>query len=176
MPVIPCTTTPPVMGIVTFDPAAFVVVYPEFAGFITDPGPPAVAPLLSNDFAIATLLLNNTCASLVKDANQREYLLNLLTAHVAYMLQGTNDGAGNITPPPGIVGRVNTATEGAVSVGAEFDAPPNANQAYFIQSKYGALYWTLTARYRTFHYVPPCDANGYGPLGYDVPTWGGCCG
>jgi hypothetical protein len=93
----------------------------------------------------------------------------MIVAHLTLLLQGSNDGAGNIQPPVGIVGRIASAAEGAVNVASEFDAPPNANQAFFIQTKYGALYWTATARYRMFVYVPAVEVNG--PFG-----WGGGCG
>jgi Protein of unknown function (DUF4054) len=177
VPVVPCTATPPVFGIVTFDPAAFVLLYPEFAGFITDPGPPALSPILTKEFGLAQLLLNNSCGSRVRDANNRETLLDLLVAHLAFLDVGTNDGAGNIVPPPGVIGRINTATEGAVSVGAEFQAPPNANQAYFIQSKYGALYWTLTAKYRTLLYIGAPQGCGPSPFNNGpVGPFGGDCG
>lgn len=168
MPVIPCAPSAPVFGIVTFSVADFLAAYPEFTGLATGGPPPTVSPVLTMNFNIAELFLNNSCCSRVKDANKRELLLNLLVAHITYLNQGTNDGAGNVNPPPGVVGRIATATEGQVTVGAEWSAPPSDTQAYFIQSKYGALYWTLTAVYRTFVYVPAPDAP-WGP-------WGGDCG
>lgn len=147
MPVTPCVNTPPVHGIVTFDPALFIVDYPDFAGI--DAG------VLSRNFTRATLQLNNSCGSLVQDANQRELLLELLVAHITFLNQGTNDGAGNINPPTGVVGRISQATEGSVSLSSEYQAPPNANQAYYIQSKWGAEFWNDTAKYRTFRYLLP---------------------
>lgn len=147
MSVIPCAPSTPVFGIVSFDPADFRTAYPEFTGIADGP--------LNQNFSLATLLLNNTCGSRVSDANQRETLLNVLVAHMTFLSNGTNDGGSPpiILSPPGVVGRIDSATEGAVSVSAQFEAPPNASQAYFIQTKYGALYWTLTARYRTMLYV-----------------------
>lgn len=156
MPVTPCTSTPPVHGVVTFDPAAFKVDYPEFEGI--DAG------VLGRNFTRATLQLNNSCGSLVCDANVRELMLELLVAHITMLNQGTNDGAGNVNPAQGVVGRVASATEGSVSVAAEYDAPPNANQAYYIQTKYGAEFWTATARFRTMRYVLPQDNGPIGPI------------
>ena len=106
------------------------------------------------------------------DANQRQFLLYLLTAHIAAIAQGTNDGSGNITPPLGIVGRINNASEGDVSVSSEWQAPPNASQAYFTQTKYGAQYWTMTARYRTALFVP-APPSAYDPLAGLGPYGGG---
>lgn len=171
MPVTPCTPVAPVFGVVTYDRAEFLALYPEFTG---------ISPAsLANDFTGATFLLNNTCQSRVQDANQRMSLLYLLTAHIARIFQGTNDGTGNVETPLGIVGRISQAAQGDVSVSSEWSAPPNANAAYFIQTQYGALYWTMTARYRTAIFIPaPPDA--YNPLaGYGVGPWrpgGGCCG
>ena len=182
--------------------------YPEFTG-INNATPAALA----NDFMGATFLLNNTCCSRVQDANQRMFLLYLLTAHLATIHQGINDAgvgspafsgvgsiagtvltvtqvaqgalavgsalydgpAGTIIPgtvitslgtgtggigtyninvsqtvisenfivpgvpntaaPLGIVGRINQAAEGDVNVSSEWQAPPNANQAYFLQTQ-----------------------------------------
>lgn len=121
------------------------------------------------NFALATLQLVAGCASRVRDAVQRELLLNLLTAHITFLMNGTNDGAGNITPPPGIVGRVSDATEGTVSVSAQFEGPAAAQ--YYLQTKYGALYWAATARYRTMLYVPG-PAVGYQGVANAGPWWG----
>lgn len=147
MSVGPCVSTPPVHGVVIFDPAAFIVEYPEFTGI---PG-----GVLTRNFNHAALQLNNGCGSYVRDATQRETLLNMLTAHLTFLNQGSNDGAGNVLPPPGVVGRINDATEGSVSVAAGWSAPPNASQAWLIQTKYGAEYWAATARYRTMRYIVP---------------------
>lgn len=248
MPVIPCTNTPIVTGIVVFDPVAFALVYPEFAGV-----PPAQ---LENAFDLATLALANTCSSRVFNANLRERLLNLLTAHVTLLSYGRNDagvispvfagsvslagavaavvsvtsgalsvgatlydgpgvgaglvlpgtaiitaqtsgptgGVGNYTlatsvgviapenmivqgspvvaPPQGIVGRVNQATEGSVSVSAEMIA--TANSQWYLQTTYGASYWTATARFRTAIYIAPLQTgDGYWGEGYGG---GGPCG
>jgi hypothetical protein len=249
MPVNPCTPVQPVFGVVEYSAAEFLASYPEFTG-INNASPASLA----NDFVGATFLLNNSCQSRVRDANQRLFLLYLLTAHIAAIHQGTNDGgvgaptfagtvaiAGNtatvsaltagalavgsvlydgpavggslivpgttitalgmgtgglgtytvngptqtvtaefmivagvpnVTPPLGIVGRINNASEGDVSVASEWQAPPNANQAYFVQTKYGADYWAMTARYRTALFIP-APPGAYNPLaGYGIGPWG----
>jgi uncharacterized protein DUF4054 len=167
MAVIPCAPSVPVLGLVTFTPAEFVAAYPEFTGI-------ANAPMIQN-FGIAQLLLNNSCGSRVRDANNRQTLLFLLVAHLTLISNGSNDGAGNVQPPVGIVGRIASAAEGAVNVASEFDAPPNSSLAYFEQTKYGALYWAATARYRTFIYQPGPGSNG-GYYGGPLGPWGGGCG
>lgn len=245
MPVVPCATVQPVFGIVDYSAAEFLASYPEFTG-INNASPASLA----NDFVGATFLLNNTCCSRVQDANQRLFLLYLLTAHIATIFQGVNDGgvgspaftgsgsiagtvltvtaanqgalavgqslydgpAGtiipgtvitalgtgtggigtytinasqtvtseafiapgvpNVSPPLGIVGRINQAAEGDVSVSSEWQAPPNASQAYFVQTKYGAQYWTMTAKYRTAQFLP-APPHAYNPLaGYGIGPWG----
>lgn len=246
MPVVACTPYVPVSGVAQFSLTEFLTAYPEFTGIN--------AASLANDFTGATFLLNNTCCSQVADANQRLYLLYLLTAHIAAIFQGVNDagigspafsgtvsisgttayvsavnsgalavgsvlydgpsvggslvtpgttisafisgsggigsynvnvsystpigyetmivaGTPNVQAPLGIVGRVNSASEGDVSVSSEWQAPPNANQAYFTQTKYGAQYWTATARFRTAQFVP-APPSAYDPL-YGLGPWGG---
>jgi hypothetical protein len=241
MAVIPCTSTPPVFGIVTFDPAAFVVLYPEFTGLTNGQ--------MNQAFALATTILNNTCSSRVCDANLRDTLLQMLTAHICFLLYGSNDGgttmplfvgvgsingitlsvtsttsgalapgyvltgtgvlpgtviqsaggpgqytvtvnysspvtvpnlvvlgAPQIVPPPGIVGRINTASEGTVSVGAEFGGNGGPTQDWYTSTRYGALYWVATAGYRTAVYIPaPQDCGPYSG-GYGGAGYGGGCG
>jgi len=143
-------------------PADFVALYPEFTGLSS--------AQLNQGFALATLALANTCCGgRVSNAALRETLLNLLTAHVSKLLYGTNDGAGNISPPSGVVGRINAATQGAVTMAAEMIA--TANSQWYLQTQYGAMYWTMTARFRTAIYVAPLPTGdgqwgeGFGGFG-----------
>lgn len=158
----PCPVpTQPQHGIVNFVLSEWIADYPEFAGMSQAQG--------QASFNSATLLLNNSCRSLVCDAVKRQELLYLLTAHVCFLRFGSNDGAGKITPAPGIVGRIASAHEGSVSVDAEYAATKiPQGQAYYIQTTWGALYWQVTAKYRTFRFIAPpaspCGVCG-GPLG-----------
>lgn len=154
MTIVGCGNSAPVPGVVVFDPVAFVAAFPEFA---TLP-----QPALQFNFLGATQLLNNTCRSVVKDAPTREYLLMLATAHITKLLNGSNGEA-----PSGIVGRIDSAAQGSVKVNTEYTSAPTANEAYFAQTQYGAMFWKMTAQYRTMrYYVPPRrDYNnlyGYG--------------
>ena len=175
MTVVACTPSPVTPGIVVFDSTEFLAMFPEFTGIdALTPSP------LPGNFARATLQLNNTCGSLVTDANARQTLLYILTAHITFLFNGTNDGESppNITPPPGIVGRIATATEGSVSVGADFAVTPGNAQAYYIQTRYGTEFWQATAQYRTMRYAAnPTRWAPFG-LGYFGPgsTPGGGCG
>lgn len=160
MPVVPCPTPcPPITrGIVQFDSVEFATLYPEFAGLTNGQ--------MQTAFNDATLLLDNSCASRVQDANKRLLLLYTLAAHVATIDYGTNDGSGDVTTPQGIVGRIANAAEGSVSVAAEYSTVVTQSEAYFIQTKYGAKFWQQTASYRTVHYVGP---PSFGPNGPGFP-------
>lgn len=129
------------MAIVTFDPAAFTARYPEFAS--------VQSTVLGLYFAEATMHLDNTDSSRVSDVGQRTVLLNMLTAHIAAM----NGCGANGQGASGMVGRINSASEGSVSVSSEYAAPTNGTMAWFIQTPYGAAYWAATASYRTMQYV-----------------------
>ena len=159
MPVVPCPSPcPPITrGVVVFDAQEFIDAWPDFTG-ITN-GQMATA------FNLAQLVLNNSCGSIIEDANVRLTLLYMVTAHVAFLLYGTNDGAGNVVPPPGIVGRINAAAEGSVSVQAEYASEVSESLAWFSQTKYGAMFWQATAQYRTMHYIGAPESGPNGPGG-----------
>lgn len=159
MSIAPCPpNTPIVHGVAVFDPAAFKAAFTSFAT-VADPA-------LQLSFQLATLQLNNSCGSRVRDAALRETLLNLLVAHITALKDGENG-----LPPAGVVGRVNHAQEGSVQVGTDMGAvTPNA--AYYLQTQWGAMYWQATARFRTMVYIPApavCADFGGGvnePYGY----------
>lgn len=144
-------------GVVVFDPAAFFGRFPEFAQANPD--------TLTALFNEATLVLDNTDASIVQQIEQRQPLLWLLTAHLAALNIGVNGQA-----PSQLVGRIASASEGSVSVSADNGAQP-AKAAWFMQTKYGAEYWQLTAGLRTAHYVPGTAQRPVYPLPYQVKGW-----
>ncbi|MGJ0578494.1 DUF4054 domain-containing protein [Xenorhabdus bovienii] len=96
-------------------------------------------------FVEATMLLNNTEHSCVKNLKERELLLYLLMAHMA-TLQNHADAGNNA------VGRASSATEGSVSISLDYGTTSDSEK-WYIQTPYGARYWQLTARYRSFLYV-----------------------
>lgn len=149
-----CSITPaPVHGVVVFVAADFRIAYPQFA--VT---PPTDAQL-SLYFNLATLILNNSCASVVSDANARERLLNLLVAHIAALIPlATVAGGGGAGA--GLVGGLTQATEGSVSVSAAWLSKVSQSMAWFIQTPYGQLFWQLTSPFRSFRYVPPAQCCG----------------
>jgi hypothetical protein len=144
-----CSVAPvSVHGVVVFEPAAFRALFPAF----TDP--PYSNGMLQLYFDLATIILNNSCASIVSDGTQRERLLNLLVAHIA-TLQPT--AAGSSIP----VGVVSGASEGTVAI--QYALQVSQNAQWYLMTQYGALFWQLTAPYRTMRYVAPC--NPCGPAG-----------
>jgi Protein of unknown function (DUF4054) len=85
-------------------------------------------------------------------------LLYLLTAHIAW-LNAPRDAFGNPAatgaPASPIVGRINTASEGSISVGADMgDANEGSpSQAWFMTTRYGAEFWYASVQYRHGFYV-----------------------
>lgn len=162
----PSPAPQPVYGVVVFDAGVFARQFPEFR--TVDPA------ALSFNFQRATLLLNNSCGSRIQDANTREALLTLLTAHITAITNGVNG-----QPPPGVVGRISAASEGTVSVATD-NGPTTMAAAYFTQTKYGAEFWAATAPYRAGLYFAPApsiyglpfggpgfeSSEPYGPVGF----------
>ena len=129
------------MPAVVFDPAAFKARYPEFA---------AVAnPTLAACFDEAGLYLSNTDNSPVQNLTRRATLLNMLTAHVAYI-----GGLLSADGMPRPVGRVSQASEGSVSAALEGVPPTPGSGAWFQQSQYGAAFWQATSNLRGMRYIP----------------------
>lgn len=128
------------MPAVVFDPAAFKARYPEFA---------AVAdPLLSACFDEAGFYLSNSDKSPVQNLTRRATLLNMLTAHVAYL-----GGALSADGMPRPVGRISQAGEGSVSAAFDYVAATPGSGAWFAQSTYGAAFWQATCSLRGFRYL-----------------------
>lgn len=80
-------------------------------------------------------------------------VMYMVVSHIAW-LSAPRDASGNPAaagqPASPIVGRINSASEGSVSVGAEM-GDMNAgspSQAWWMQTKYGAMFWTATANTR----------------------------
>jgi hypothetical protein len=129
------------MPAVVFDPAAFKARYPEFA---------AVAnPTLAACFDEAGLYLSNSDNSPVQNLTRRATLLNMLTAHVAYI-----GGLLSADGMPRPVGRVSQASEGSVSAAFEGVPPTPGSGAWFQQSQYGAAFWQATSSLRGMRYIP----------------------
>ena len=143
------------MAAVTFNYATWAVRYPELACSVAE-------PLAQAFFNEAQLYCDNTACSPVRDdtvGGQRELFLNMLTSHIAAL----NAPIGGQPSSP-LVGRINTATEGSVSVGVENQHPPGTPQ-WYQQTKYGAACWAASAAFRTMRYTVPH------PRQFDMPPW-----
>lgn len=124
--------------IATFDYALWVARYPEFSDVLE--------PVATMYFSEATIYHRNDGFGPVTDEGVQLTLLNMLTAHIAFINSGTN---GNDPSP--LVGPVTNASEGSVSVGVQpLQAP--GTLGWLTQTKYGASYWYATAPYRTMRY------------------------
>lgn len=153
--------TPPI----TFNAATWKQLYPEFVG-VTD-------QMAANYFNRATFLCANSAfnpvIAVTGNPGMLETLLYLLTSHIAWMNAPRGaDGmpAATGSPPAQIVGRISSASEGSVSVSADMgdETAGSPSQAWYMQTRYGAEYWAMTAGMRTGRYVPgPSTApiNGF---------------
>ena len=141
------------MGIVVFNSTLFLGRYPEFtAAYNANP------TLFVSMFAEAGLYLNNTPTSVVQDLNKRAVLLNMITAHIAF-LSGVLTADGQPKP----VGVVTSAGQGSVSIGLQYPATTAGSGAWFAQSQYGIAFWQATTCYRGMNYVPqPTCVSGVG--------------
>jgi hypothetical protein len=126
-------------GVVVFDYTGWSARYPEFSTVMQ-----ATAQEYFNE---AQLYCDNTPTSIVCDLCERSILLNQMTAHIAALNAPLNG-----QPSSPLVGRINSATEGSVSVSAQMDMPAGSAQ-WFNQTKYGAAFWQATAKYRSMRYV-----------------------
>jgi len=125
-------------GVVVFDYEKWITRYPEFSVSVPDAQP---------FFDEAQLYCNNTAESPVAQIETRAVLLNMLTAHIAALSAGVNG-----EPASPLVGRINSASEGSVSVQTQSDYPPGTVH-WYQQTKYGAAFWAATNKYRTMRYV-----------------------
>ncbi len=148
------------MAVATFNYTAWITRYPEFAGKVTE-------VLGALYFDEAGLYLDNTDCSPVTDINQRTMLLNMLVAHIAALNIARAD------PTFFAPGRINSATQGSVSVSLDLTALPGT-AAWFAQTTYGLSEWAATAPYRTMHYFPGPErflGVPFQPFGFGGPEW-----
>ncbi|WWQ12994.1 virion structural protein [Ralstonia phage PQ43W] len=152
------------MGVVAFNPAVFAAEYPEFAAV---PGSRTTAM-----FNLAqNTLLDNTSNSPVTDPAYLSELFNMLVAHLLLIFGAQVPTKATNQPP----GRISSATEGTVSTSFEYNIPAGSAMApWFNQTKYGAMFWMATARFRSARYFATGSsgsgsANAYGYPPVNVP-------
>ncbi len=135
-------------AVVVFNYGAWVASYPEFSSVSQEAA--------TNYFNTATVFHDNTGVGLVANPVIQASLLNMLTSHIAAMFSQPN---GKSSPANTLVGRLSNVSEGSISATAEYDAATGPSQAWFIQTKYGAMYWVATAPFRTMRYRAPRSGN-----------------
>lgn len=129
------------MGIqVEFNYATWVAIYPMFSTLTETQVVDGVLP-------IAEIYWRNDGTGPACTVAQQTNILGLIVAHVAQLMYGVNGQS-----PSGLVGRITSATEGSVSVSTDFPMTPT--NAFFMQTSFGAMFWTATSVYRTMRYVP----------------------
>lgn len=147
------------MGVVVqFNYAQWVGMYPEFSR--------VTQPVATGYFNQATIYCRNDGGGPVNDPSVKSTLLNMLTAHIAALnspqdSQG-NSATGGQSQASTLVGRITSASEGSVSVSV--DMPSTPNNAWFLQTKYGAAYWQAISGFRQMRYrANPQRVVGSGP-------------
>jgi hypothetical protein len=147
---------PPNTGEVPFDYDRFVSAFPAFAGVNTD--------TLERMWIAAGLLFRNNWTSPEQDKPTRAYLLGLLTAHIATLFAGPPGSTNGMYGGGGMVGRINSKSVDGVSLSADGFPGVSGTSSWYLSTQYGALFWKMTAAYRTMTYIP-------GPQRF--PSYGG---
>ena len=135
-------------GVVTFNFPDWISQYPEFSSVTTGQA--------QSYFNRATLMVDNTPSSPIADLFQRTVLLNMATAHFAFLFAPLN---GQAPRASSVVGRLSSASEGSVSAQFGYSTAATDTEAFWNQSEYGAAFWAATLRYRTAVYIPPPRRN-----------------
>lgn len=146
-------------AIATFDYDVWLQRYPEFTGTVDS----STAQEL---FEEAGIYCNNSGSGRVMDPALQLRLMNMLTAHLAFLYYGSSQTEGQSSP---LVGRVQNANQGSVSLATQNDYAPGTPQ-WFQQTKYGSSFWSATAQFRTMRYVVKPRRIYNPPL---WPVWGG---
>lgn len=131
------------MGVqVSFNYAAWVALYPEFA-YVPQ------AQVIEY-FNLATMYQDNSGAGFPQNPTQQLNLLNMVTAHLTQLFASLANGQ----PASQLVGRINSASQGSVSVATQLDLAKSDLAAFFAQTKYGLACWVATMPFRRMRYFP----------------------
>lgn len=141
--------TPPV----TFVFADWVALYPEFAAC----NPLQAAGWFDRACILCANSLTNPVYVQTCSVNILRTVIYLLTAHIGWInapRDASGNPAANGAAPSPLVGRIDSAAEGSVNVHADMgDANAGSpSQAWYMQTRYGAEYWAMTAFARTAQY------------------------
>jgi hypothetical protein len=135
-------------AVVSFSYPAWIARYPEFAS--------VQKQVAQEYFNEATLYHRNDGGGPVPNAVIQSMLLNMMTAHIAarYVQSLGSPSPGSPQDANSLVGRISDATEGSVSVRADYAGSVTVSQAWYLQTKYGADYLNATRPFRTMRYLP----------------------
>lgn len=142
---------------VIFNYATWLLFFPELSGITTEalysPDPSDGIPV--GFFPTAEMYIRNDGGGPVDDPAMQKNLIYYTTAHIAYLRSPRTNGiptTGGAEFPTPLVGRINNATEGSVSVASEMPDQP-ASAAWWNQTPYGAEVWKMLAPFRTMRYL-----------------------
>lgn len=128
--------TDPVVPRVTITYAQWIALYPTFGKTVNDAAYDGVL------WPYAQVLCRNDWASPVPTNDLLTQLLGVLMAHIAQLLYGSTGAPANTQ----LVGRISSAAEGSVNVSTEF--PLTQSNAWYNQTQWGAMYWTMIKPFR----------------------------
>jgi len=152
-----CTGALPSPPAVTFSWATFIALFPEFS-CMNEPQGQAY-------FDLAGIYVENSTRNPLWCYGVLPQVMLLVTAHIAWLM-APRDANGNPaqtgTVPGQIVGRINSASQGSVSVGTTLDGEPGSpSEAWYAQTRYGLMAWQAMAVGRSFRYtVSPTLVGG----------------
>jgi hypothetical protein len=146
--------------VVAFNYSAWIALFPEFSTTVIE----AQATVLF-DIVASTLQRNDGGGPISKPTTQLN-LMNYAVAHLAFLYNGTNT-----QPAAQVVGRINSATEGSVSVQTDYGSNISVSAAFWLQSKYGSFWWAATNQYRRMRYIPGPPTNFYPGTPFVGPNW-----
>jgi hypothetical protein len=159
-----CTGTLPTPA-VTFNWTTFRTWFPEFSCLNEAQG--------QAYFDMAGLYCANSTQNPLWCYGILPQVMMLVTAHVAWLLAPRDDDgnpAQSGQPASPIVGRINTATQGSVSVGATLDGEVGSpSQEFYMQSRYGMLAWQAMAAGRTARYI--ANPTTVGSVVFPAAPW-----
>jgi hypothetical protein len=134
---------------VTFSYSGWQAGYPELANVSEQQA--------TNYFNLATLFQRNDGGGPVNDTTIQTNMLNLLVSHIAVLSGWLPNAQGGVFDASAarVVGHIDSATEGSVTVTPSFDTgnAKSAMQAWAVQTVYGATWWASASTYRTFRYI-----------------------
>ena len=146
------------MGVIaTFSYSDWSTLFPEFSNVDQTQ---VTGPVLT----MAQQYLANDGSGPVCKIEVQTQLLNLIVAHVAQLLYGSAT-----QPTSGLVGPISSATEGSVSVATGLVV--NTSNQWYLQTKYGALFWQMALPYRLARYHPKITQQFQPVAAPGMPYW-----